>query len=70
MTKMAKRDYEHKIALESKQNPKSFWKFINSKIKTRNGVNRVEKSDGMIVYDDKDQVEVLNEYFSSVFTRI
>ena len=63
-----KKSYERKIATEAINNPKSFWKYVNSKLKTKTGVGSLEESDGTLVYEDVDKVEVLNNYFSSVFT--
>ena len=58
--------FERKIALESKSKVKSFWNYINGKLKTRSGI---ERSDGTIASSEADKVEVLNKFFISVFTR-
>ena len=65
----SKKSYERKIATEAKKIPKSFWKYVNSKLKTKTGVGSLEEADGTLVYEDVDKVEALNNYFSSVFTR-
>jgi hypothetical protein len=57
--------FERKIALESKSKVKSFWNYINGKLKTRSGI---ERSDGTIASSEADKVEVLNKFFISVFT--
>jgi hypothetical protein len=62
--------YEHKVpvALESKTNNKSFWKYVNSKLKTRTGVGNLLKPDGTLTNTDEEKVNTLNDYFTSVFT--
>lgn len=42
---------------------------MNSKLKTKTGDGSLEKANGTLVYEDVEKVEVLNNYFSSVFTR-
>ena len=64
----AKSDYEEKIANDCKKNPKQFWKHINSKIKSRDKIVELEDKQGNITRNDHDKAELLNDYFSSVFT--
>ena len=61
--------FERKIALESKSKVKSFWNYINSKLKTRSGIGTLERSDGTLASSEADKVEVPNKFFASVFTR-
>ena len=56
--------FEHKIALESKSKVKSFWNYINSKLKTRSGIGTLERSDGTLASSEADKVEVLNTFFA------
>jgi len=65
----SKLSYERKVALESKTNNKSFWKYVNSKLKTRTGVGNLLKPDGTLTNTDEEKVNTLNDYFTSVFTR-
>ena len=67
--KQAKRDYERKISEECKTNPKRFWQYVQSKTKSRSGISPLDKGNGNLAYDSKDKANILNEYFSSVFTR-
>ena len=64
----AKRDYEKKLARESKSNPKAFFKYANSKLKTRCAVPNLMQSNGTLTDNDNDKAEELNNYFKSVFT--
>ena len=50
--------FERKIALESKSKVKSFWNYINSKLKTRSGIGTLERSDGTLASSEADKVEV------------
>ena len=65
----AKRDFEKKLAGDIKLNPKSFWKYVRSKTKVKTGISDLEKDDGTFAHTDIDKAEVLNNFFSSVFTR-
>jgi hypothetical protein len=60
----AKMSFERKIASKVK----SFWNYINSKLKTRSGIDTLERSDGTLASSEADKVEVLNKFFASVFT--
>jgi hypothetical protein len=62
----AKMSFERKISLESKSKVKSFWNYINSKLKTRSGIDTLERSDGTLASSEADKVEVLNKFFASV----
>ncbi|VDI17782.1 Hypothetical predicted protein [Mytilus galloprovincialis] len=64
----AKKSYERKLALEAKTNCKSFWKYVNSKLKTRTGVGNIIEYYGSLAINDTEKVNVLNTFLSSVFT--
>jgi hypothetical protein len=49
---------------ESKSKVKSFWNYINSKLKTRSGIGTLERSDGTLASSEADTVEVLNTFFA------
>ena len=65
----AKRKFERGISLEVKENPKSFWKYVRSKTKTRTGISDLKNDKGEWITNDKDKATELNEFFSSVFTK-
>ena len=50
-------------------NPKSFYSYVRSKSKTKDQVCPLKTENGNMVVKDEDVCEVLNDYFSSVFTR-
>ena len=51
-----------------RNNPKSFWRYVNSKTKTRKTISDLEKDDGKLTTSDQEKAGVLNNFFSSVFT--
>eukprot|EP00745_Piridium_sociabile_P035972 TRINITY_DN63634_c0_g1_i2.p1 TRINITY_DN63634_c0_g1~~TRINITY_DN63634_c0_g1_i2.p1 ORF type:complete len:797 (-),score=144.14 TRINITY_DN63634_c0_g1_i2:185-2575(-) len=65
----AVRDYERTIALESKNNPRSFFRYARSKTKVKTGVSELKDIDGTTVSSDKSKAEILNKYFCTVFTQ-
>ena len=59
---------EKKVAENSKENNNVFWRFINSKLKTRSGIADLKKDDGSKTTTDEEKAELLNSFFQSVFT--
>ena len=59
-------DRERKI-LDS-NNLGTFYKFINNKLSSKNGIAPLKSVDGNIMCSDDEKVNLLNEYFESVFT--
>ena len=66
--KKAQMDYEKSIAEEVKSNSKAFFKYANSKLKTRSGIGNLETQNGKAC-TDLEKSEALNEFFASVFIR-
>ena len=64
----ANREYERKIAEESKKNPKMFFQYVNSKVKSKSGIADLNKEDGSKTKNDTEKAELLNSFFQSVFT--
>ena len=63
-----KRTFNKKLAGNIKNYSKSFYSYIRSKLKVRDKVGPLENNRGNIISDGFQMAEVLNEYFSSVFT--
>ena len=63
------RDFENKIANESKYNVKAFWNYVNKKLKRRTGIGMLMHTDGNTVESDEEKAELLNGFFSSVFVQ-
>lgn len=60
---------EESLAKEAKNNPKLFYQYVSTKIKPKESVSNLVKDDGSITSSDKEKAEVLNNFFSSVFTQ-
>lgn len=65
----SKVSYERKIATEAKTEPKSFWKYVKSKTKTKSGIGDLRNEDGELTSNNQEKANILNNFFSSVFTR-
>ena len=66
---------EKNIAKQAKSNPKSFWAYAQSKLKTRAGIpdpmktNVNDKNETTYTSSDEEKANVLQDFFSSVFTQ-
>ena len=67
--KKAKKQYEKKVANECKTNPRTFWRYVQDKLKVKKGISVLKKPDGSYTNNDQEKAEVLNSFFASVFTR-
>ena len=67
-TRKAVRDFEKDIASIAKKDPKKFFRYVNSKVKTKTGIGDLYSEDGVMTADNKEKANVLNRFFSSVFT--
>ena len=55
LTRKSNKIIQKKIAKEAKSNPKSFWKFAQTKLKTKTGIPDLQKdSDGSTSYTSND----------------
>ncbi len=68
LTRKSKKMKEKNIAAESKKNPKMFWSYAQSKMKTKPGIPDLEY-EGKVATTDLEKAEVLAEFYSSVFTQ-
>ena len=71
MIRKAKAVMEKDIAKDVKNNPKRFWKYANSKSKTKSGISELKYKLGKEIITtkgDMDKTEILAEFSSSVFT--
>ena len=72
LTRKGKRTMEKTIAKESKRNPKSFWRYAQTKLKTRAGMPDLEiptENGKKFTKNDQEKADTLQDYFSSVFTQ-
>ena len=71
-TRKAQKEFEKKIDKELKLNPKQYWRYVNSKKKTKSQIpdlNKTKEKDSPRTSDDKEKAEVFNQYFKEVFTK-
>ena len=67
-----KRDFERNIAAQAKKRPKAFWSHARRKLKTKHGIAPLlaDVSDkDTLKFDDKEKADILQQQFSSVFTK-
>ena len=72
ITKKTQRNYENSLAKKAKDNPKAIWQYINSKSKIKEGITELNidpnNSNSKLTSNNQEKSEILNNYFSSVFT--
>ena len=68
-TRKAIKSYDKNIAANIRTNPKLFWSYVNSKMKSRQPISDLKKGNGELTVNDEEKAEVLNSFFSSVFTK-
>ena len=67
-TRILRSDFERNIARNIVQKPKLFWGYAKSRLKTRQNIPTLEKSDGSKATTPKEKADSLNEFFCSVLT--
>ena len=72
LTRRIQKEFEMKLATESKTNPKAGWKYMNSKTKNREGVSDLNIDltypKSRLTNSDWEKADVLGHFVSSVFT--
>ena len=67
LTRQLRKDFEANLALRMKSNVKPFWRYTNSKLKTRSHIEDLKRPDGSTANTDAEKAQMLSSYFSSVF---
>ena len=65
----AKKEFEKKLAADAKKNPKAFYSYISNRSKVQSKVGPLKDPDGNVQTDDSAQAKILNDKFSTAFTR-
>ena len=69
LTRKLRRDFEKMTTKDIKKKPKVFWKYAQSRLKTRPSIPPLLRSDGSKATTAKERAEALNAFFASVFTK-
>ena len=68
MTRRLRKGYQRRLASTVKENPKAFWAYSRSLVKTKDKVRDLERQDGSLASEDAEKAELLSAFFTSVFT--
>ena len=71
LIRKSKRLFEKGLAAKSKENPKLFWKYVRSKLRTKSGVSPLlqdKNNPNSLKFDDIEKANILQDQFCSVFT--
>ena len=69
LTRRLRACFEHNLARGLKSNPKAFWKYVHSRMKTTSRISDMDMGNGMMVSRNKEKADTLNSFFCSIFTR-
>ena len=69
MITSAKAQYDEILIQNFTSNPKALYGYIRDKNKVKTSIGQLEKPDGTLTDGDNEVVEVLSDFFQSVFTR-
>ncbi len=64
-----KSNEEMRVSDLSKENPKSFFSYVNNRKPIRCKIAQLKDSSGVLETDDEVTANIFNEYFASVFTK-
>ena len=64
----ARKDFERKLAAETKTHNKGFWNYVNSRRKTRTKIADLRTNWGAFTSDDLDKADILNQQYANTFT--
>jgi hypothetical protein len=67
--KKAKRRMERELTKGEDRNGKKFANYIKSKTKSRTTIGPLKDDQGNIVTDERKMAKILNDYFSSVYSK-
>ena len=69
LTRKLRRQFERQLVSDLKANPRAFWRYTNTRLKTRSGIGALRDSSGELESRDSVKAGILNSFFGSVFTR-
>ena len=65
----ARNIFERKLVADVKNNPKSFYRYVRTKTKSKDRVGPLKDSAENVIEDDNRMCDTLNNFFASVFTQ-
>ena len=68
LVRNAKINEEKRVASASKDNPKEFFAYVNSRKPIKNNISPLKDSEGNLITSDAQKADLMNRYFTSVFT--
>ena len=68
LSRKLRRDFEIYLSKGMKKKPKLFWSYAKSRLKNREQIASLTKSDGVTAKTSAEKAETLNQFFASVFT--
>ena len=69
VNRLAQKDYELNLAANIKKDSESFFSYVNNKKKLGNKIGPLKDVNNNIVTDDLEMANIVNNYFSTVFTK-
>ena len=69
LTRSLRKNFERQLTAGLKDKPKTFWKYVATRLKTRHTIPALEQLDGQKATTDEEKAAALNDYFASVFTK-
>lgn len=70
LTRAARKEYEKKIAKDAKDNPKKVYAYMNSKVKTRQGIGDIcvdpDNPKSEVTSKDEEKANIFSKFFASV----
>ena len=63
----SKYSYEKDLASKIKTDPKLFWSYVRSKMKTKSSLSQLKAPCGTLTNDNTEKAGLLNKFFASVF---
>ena len=68
LTRKLRKEHEQKLSADLKHNPKAFWRYTSSRLRTRCRVEDLLDENGRLTTSSQEKADTLSRFFSSVFT--
>ena len=68
LTRRLRACFEHNLAQDLKSNPKAFWKYVRTRMKTTLRISDLDMGNGRMASTNKEKADTLNSFFCSIFT--